>query len=368
MLRVDYDYQIFSMQQFGGISRYFYELAKRVAKTEGFSASIVAPMHINGYLANGGVTIRGMRIPRIPRTGRIISAFDRVASRLSYACTAPPDLLHETYYCPRTVAPRGCPTVITIYDMISEKFPADYPRGDGTSMAKRAAVARASRIICISENTRRDLISIFGIAPEKTTVVYLGFALTAGGNEPTARSPELPPFILHVGPRMGYKNFDRLLSAYAASPSLRRQFILLAFGSGPFSRKEQDHIRELGLDHSSVRQISGNDELLASLYRQAAIFVYPSLYEGFGIPPLEAMSFNCPVICGNTSSIPEVVGDAAYLFDAGSVDSLRCAMETVAASAALRADLVRRGRERIRRFSWDRCASETMQIYREAAQ
>jgi glycosyltransferase involved in cell wall biosynthesis len=114
--------------------------------------------------------------------------------------------------------------------------------------------------------------------------------------------------------------------------------------------------------------MSGDDALLSRLYRQATAFVYPSLYEGFGIPPLEAMSFDCPVVCSNTSSIPEVVGDAARLFDPADIDALRAAIEAVVGSPDLRDNLVRRGRKRIRHFSWDRTAMETMDIYRELVQ
>jgi glycosyltransferase involved in cell wall biosynthesis len=107
--------------------------------------------------------------------------------------------------------------------------------------------------------------------------------------------------------------------------------------------------------------------VLAGLYTAASLFVYPSYYEGFGIPPLEAMSFDCPVACSNTSSIPEVVGDAARYFDPTNIDSMRAVIEEVLGSAEIKATLVARGRERIKRFSWDRCAAETIRIYRELA-
>jgi glycosyltransferase involved in cell wall biosynthesis len=181
--------------------------------------------------------------------------------------------------------------------------------------------------------------------------------------------PRLPkPFFLHVGMRGAYKNFGNLLSAYASSPMLRRDFDLIAFGSNGFTQRENESIQDLGLTSLQVRHLSGDDALLGHLYREAVAFIYPSLYEGFGIPPLEAMGFGCPVLCGKTSSIPEVVGDAGLYFDPNRVEAIADAMERVALSAELRLDLVARGNERVRQFSWERCAAETLDVYRDLLQ
>lgn len=364
--KVVFDDQIFCWQEFGGVSRYFYELAKRVANKENFSASVVAPLYVNRYLAEGGIKVKGLHIPKVRNSGRIISALSGMVAPALIRSECP-DVLHETYYYRRrSLAPRGCATVVTVFDMTHEKFPDYFLARDRTSEAKYAAVMRADQVICISANTQRDLIDIFGVAPEKTVVIHLGFTLT----EQVASAiplPESRPFLLYVGPRGGYKNFDALLNAYAASRVLRNNFSLVAFGGGRFSTAEAERIQAFGLT-DTIRQMSGDDALLSMLYQQAAAFVYPSLYEGFGIPPLEAMGFDCPVVCSNTSSIPEVVGDAARLFDPEDIDALRVAIEDVADSSDLRDDLVRRGRERIKHFSWDRTAKETLDIYRELQQ
>lgn len=365
MPRVTYDHQVFSWQQFGGISRYYYELARRVAKADGFTASVVAPLHISSYLAQGEVPVRGFKLPKLPKTTRVIAAANRVLAPLAVRASCP-DVLHETYYRVNSYASGRYPTVVTVYDMIHEKFPNFFSSKDSTSASKLAAVSRAQFVICISENTRNDLIDIFGVSPEKTKTIRLGFSLTTE-KEPIVSSLGFGSFILYVGNRRGYKNFDALLTAYASSLILRREFKLLAFGGGAFSADEQSRMRDLALGADSVRQVSGNDTLLGAIYRKAAALIYPSQYEGFGIPPLEAMSFDCPVICSNTSSMPEVVGDAAYLFDPYDVNAIRMAMEAVLESPDIRAELVRRGRLRIQHFSWDHCASETMHIYRQLA-
>ncbi len=126
-------------------------------------------------------------------------------------------------------------------------------------------------------------------------------------------------------------------------------------------------MRAAGLRESQVSHFSGDDGLLRHLYANAAALVYPSLYEGFGIPPLEAMTVGCPVICSNVSSIPEVVGDAGLYFDPSSVEAMRDAMERLVSSSRIRTDLIARGRERSKLFSYDRCAEKTMDVYREVA-
>jgi glycosyltransferase involved in cell wall biosynthesis len=173
------------------------------------------------------------------------------------------------------------------------------------------------------------------------------------------------PYILFVGSRGGHKNFENLLRAYASSTWLRDQFYLLCFGGGPFTSKENALIAQTR-QAQRVRQIGGADAQLAASYRHASLFVYPSLYEGFGIPPLEAMSLDCPVACSHTSSIPEVVGDAAAFFDPTSIDDMRQTMESVLNTSATSARLVALGRTRAGMFSWQRCAQATAAIYRQA--
>jgi glycosyltransferase involved in cell wall biosynthesis len=178
--------------------------------------------------------------------------------------------------------------------------------------------------------------------------------------------PALPkPFFLYVGMRGGYKNFANVLSAYAAQPMLSKEFDLIAFGSNTLTAQEREAIGSLRLAPHHVRHLTGDDDLLGYLYGKAEALIYPSFYEGFGIPPLEAMSRGCPVICSNTSSIPEVVGNAGLYFDPHSVEAIADAMERVASLPSLRSGLAARGRERAKEFSWDRCTARTLDVYRE---
>lgn len=252
--------------------------------------------------------------------------------------------------------------VLTAYDMIHERFPQDFPANDPTRQEKAAAVGRADHVICISEQTRQDLIELLRVDPAKTSVVHLGFTLT--NENASAAIPPTRPFLLYVGYRGGYKNFAGMLRAYAASPRLRDAFDIVCFGGGEFKRAEVSAMRSLGLSTERIRQHSGDDAVLAAHYRSASALVYPSFYEGFGIPPLEAMSCDCPVVCSEGGSIPEIVGEAGECFDPLEPESMRLAIERVVFDDARRRQLLTRGRDRIKSFSWTRCAQETFEVYR----
>lgn len=362
--RIAYDHQVFVWQEYGGISRYIYEIAGRIAQTEGYVVSVVAPLHVNRYLAHASTDLRvlGMRIPKFPKTSRI---YKTVNSALTVPIMAwfKPDLVHETYYSAVSLAPKRAKVVLTVHDMIHERFKQYFSQGDPTSQNKALAVRRADHVICISEQTRRDLIELFKVDPAKLSVVSHGFSLIDRGVKTTEDVTSGRPFLLYVGNRGAYKNFEGLLLAFAAAPRLRNEYDLVCFGGGRLTAEENNSIARLRIPDRQVRQMSGDDAVLAGLYRTARALVFPSLYEGFGIPPLEAMSFDCPVVCSGVSSIPEVVGDAAVLFNPRDRDSMQTAIERIVDDNELRHSLIARGRERVKLFSWNRCAQETRSIY-----
>jgi len=201
----------------------------------------------------------------------------------------------------------------------------------------------------------------YNVPEERIKVIYLGNPLNL---EVTAPRIVDTPYILFVGLRGGYKNFDKLLTAYAQSKKLNKDFKLICFGGWKFIAHEQSLIRSLGLG-DKVLHYSGPDQILANLYKYSAVFVYPSLYEGFGIPPLEAMHYGCPVLVSNTSSIPEAVGQAGLYFNPTSADDLSFHLDKILHDDTLRNELIRRGHEQENKFSWDVCAQETLKLYRQ---
>lgn len=362
-MHVAYDHQIFSLQPYGGISRYFVELASRVAADPEFTVGITAPMHINRMLAGAhGVSVRGAYVPHMRGTGRVRWLSNTLLGG-AWHFASRPDVVHETYFSRFPAAWHGARTVVTVFDMIHELFPGAFALNDSTPARKRAAVKRASRVICISESTRRDLLERIDVDPECVSVVYLA-ADAALAHVGTGARLLAAPYVLYVGQRNGYKNFDTLLRAFAATGLAARGIVCACFGGGAWSTADRQITRAAELSPESVVHFQGGDEVLSALYRNAELFVYPSVYEGFGLPPLEAMVCGCPVACSSSGSLPEVVGGAAELFDPRDVADVARAIAAVVESSKRAEELRRLGALRASEFSWDRCATETKAIYK----
>lgn len=361
-LRVVFDHQIFSMQFYGGISRYLVELVRRLSARDDCNVSVLALAHLNAYVPSlPARLVRGRSVRHLRRTGRLRQRVNDVVTRLLLS-SARPDVVHETYYSAWRLAPAGVPTVVTVHDMTHELFPNYFPDAASLARRKAAAVRRAAHVICVSENTRRDLLQLIPMDPERISVIYLASSLSrAAGGASTETYANGQPYLLFVGDRRGYKNFTALLDAIALLPDGLRQVRLIAFGGGAFVTDELQQIARL-----SVRavQVRGDDAVLADLYSNAAALVYPSLYEGFGIPIVEAMVCGCPVICSNTGSLPEVAGAAAEFCDPRDLASIAGAIANVMTSSERASELRTRGFARGAQFSWTRCAEETYSVYR----
>jgi glycosyltransferase involved in cell wall biosynthesis len=366
--RIVFDSQIFALQQFGGISRYICALAEQLADQPGVNVRILAPLFINQYLkelkARREEMVRGVYLPPLPKLGQWVAN----ASNLLFSFTAhgtQPHIVHETYYSATPTYRGNAARILTVYDLIHEKFPQSFLPNDPVARQRARAIDRADHIICISESTRRDLIEIYRVPEAKVSVTYLGYDALSASGLVAANLVGPTPYLLYVGSRHGYKNFDGLIKAYASSAALQAAVRIVCFGGGALTVAERTLLAQHKLSHDAVLQIGGGDERLAALYQGASAFVYPSRYEGFGIPPLEAMSLGCPVVCSNTSSIPEVVGNAGEYFDPNDTDSMRHAFESVLQSPVRGQELVALGGARVHAFSWARCATETLAIYRK---
>lgn len=364
-MKIAFDYQIFFLQNYGGISRYFKLLAEELSLLEQ-EVKIFSGMNCNNYLPGLDKSlISGRKLSHYPkRTGRIIREINHFTQALKMSHWKP-DIVHETYYSKRLTSNVNCARVTTVYDMIHELFPKAFSSNDNTTERKKAAFSRVDHILSISHSTKADLIRLFGIDDSKISVVHLGVDAEFAKQPAIQLDVGVRPFLLYVGAREGYKNFDNMLKAIAQDSKLKNDFDIIAFGGGSFTSSERKLIEDLGFYDRQVSQISGEDKVLVQLYKQADAFVYPSLYEGFGLPPLEAMMCNCPVISSNTSSMPEVIGDAAEYFTPTDCHSIRQAISNVVYSTIRKEQLVLAGRERVKLFGWDKCASETLNVYKK---
>ncbi|MFK7893810.1 MAG: glycosyltransferase family 4 protein, partial [Granulosicoccus sp.] len=285
-MRIAYDHQIFSMQPWGGISRYFVRLAEEL-NAVGEDVSVMAHYHRNHHLEEVQKSLlKGTSVTAWPhRLGRLAKKLN--APLISRSLRQwPPDIFHETYYQGRARSTLKAPIVITVHDMIHEVMPEAFRTNDQTSARKREAVSRADHVICISENTRQDLLQFFDIPLSKTSVVHHGIdrPVQAITNQHPVPENSQPPFVLYVGKRGGYKNFQLILRAFAESSVLRGDFDIVCLGGGAFNAEELSLAASLGLSESQLRYESGDDEKLSRLYSNASVFVHSSKYEGFGLP------------------------------------------------------------------------------------
>lgn len=372
-LNVLFDHQIFIHQEYGGISRYVIELARQLHAMPEIDVSIYGGRHHNAYLdeVRTEINVKGRRVAHHASTGmKAVSVLANAAGFFAHASRIPATHVHQTYY-HEILRPLGKATqILTVYDMTHELFPDQVTSKGRIPEAKRRAVARADHVISISESTKRDLIRLLGVPEDRITAIPLGLssglAEHAGNPIPPARV-HARPYLLFVGQRSGYKNFHPFMRAFAAASGLKNDLDVLCFGGGELTAAERAELDALGFAESCVRQLAGGDDLLASAYRHAEFLVYPSVYEGFGFPPLEAMAFGCPVACSNTSSLPEVVGHAAVMFDPTSIEDMTAAIERLVGDDNLRQSCRAAGLARAREFTWQRCAELTRDVYRKTA-
>lgn len=268
------------------------------------------------------------------------------------------------------------PLVLTLCDLIYYIYPQACPSWIGHQYARfmiRAAARKARRIITLSEHSKRDLILHIGCPPEKVCVVYpaIDSEVFCRQDPASVEAVKLKfgirrPYLFYTGNHEPRKNLERLVHAFRRLPN-RKHFQLVL--GGRVGRRRQEFYHDIA-DLVATGEVILSGEIpesdLPPLYAGAELFVFPSEYEGFGLPPLEAMATGVPVACSGATSLPEVVGGAAVLFDPGSTGEIAAAMHRILSSKQLAGELREKGFERVRQFSWSSAAQQIMNIYEQA--
>ena len=360
LMNVLFDHQIFTLQKFGGISRYFVEIMKRMPDDINVNNSTL--LSDNFFLKTDAYRERKtFSIPLLKkRTKTELYLKVNDWKTLHDLREKKSDLFHPTYFNPYFLKALKTPYVMTVHDMIYERFPDLFDKSDPTIAQKKETITRADKIIAISECTKKDVMDIYGIPAERIEVIYHGHSIDPKVEQPVKGLPE--HYLLYVGQRFHYKNFNRFLQAFAQIHAQYPEMHLICTGK-KFSRNETELISRLGLSgYVSCRFV--NDKELAYLYSHALCFVFPSLYEGFGIPILEAYESKCPVALSNASCFPEIAGDAARYFDPYDIDSMAATISEILSDARLRSEMIDKGLHRVKGFSWEKTALQTAALYR----
>ena len=376
-MRVLYDHQIFSLQNYGGISRCFVELYRHmpascqvmiaVRESDNVYARELEGVRPLGYQYDHFICHR-----HFFGKGHLHQWYDRLTgggyypdyneqNTIELLKKGEFDVFHPTYFSDYFLPYlNGKPFVLTIHDMIPELYPQYFPKDDFQVVMKRKLAPLASAIVAVSENTKRDVVSILGVPEEKVHVVYHG---SPSPMEWAEKKYEFP-YILFVGQRGFYKNF--LPFVKAVIPTLRRHKDLHVVCTGsPFNDEEQAMIIGYDLQERFHASLVKDDSELFALYHHAQCFVYPSEYEGFGIPILEAYQAACPVLLNHTSCFPEIAGDAAIYFrmDKDGSDLAEKLESLLSMATDERRSLIERQTARLKNYSWENSARQLATIY-----
>ena len=353
-MKIFYDDQAFNNDnKFGGIARCFIEVIKRMP-CDVFVSVIYSKLYyissINPKIRDvfGNTSFRGKR--------KIRQLLNKINTYINLLCKKY-DLIHITG---EAIYPKWlvkAPVVITIHDCIPEKI---FQKGKPLPQ-RLVAMNYATRIVAVSENTKKDILNYYPSIPaDKITVIYHG----VNNFEKALNTNIYGRYLLYVGARSSrYKNFDNCVKALHDLFKEDKDIRLICAGN-PFNGDEVLLIEQLGLK-GRVISMECTDEQLVILYSHALAFIYPSKYEGFGIPILEAWRLNCPVILSNTSCFPEIAGNAGMYFDPMNVKDIEHAIRTVIYDEKKREELIELGRKRVELFSWDDAAKKLMLLYED---
>jgi glycosyltransferase involved in cell wall biosynthesis len=383
-MKVLYDFQTFNNQQYGGISRYYYELMNHFRKSDDIQFDLGLKYTHNHYATHSdflkvkvpnnrtiddmlwGINFKGK--------GKLFRYYSKLFNVNIYKENRKImvnklekgdfDVFHPTYFNDYFLPYLGNkPFVLTIYDMAHEIFAetllsvVDIKEFE----SKRMLAQQATKIIAISENTKRDIIGYYGVNPDKIEVIHLANSLDPETENPNLQLPE--KYVLYVGNRNFYKNFYVFAAAMARLMQKDKDLYVVCAGGGQIYEFEKRYLKMMGVEDRFI-SAPADDASLVIAYKNSLAFVYPSLYEGFGIPVLEAFACGAPVVASNISSLPEIGGGAAEYFEPKDIDSMSGTIAKVIYDPKLRSEMIIKGYTQEKQFSWAKTAEATKSLYK----
>jgi glycosyltransferase involved in cell wall biosynthesis len=285
-----------------------------------------------------------------------------------YLNTHRPDdiFLSPAHYSPRSLR---SPLIVTIHDLSYFYYPDEFLKKDLYKLTNwtKDSITKAKKIIAVSKTTKKDILKFYNVPEEKVSVIYNGYEKRDTDENKKDNTSidlsDLKNYILYVGTIQPRKNLTTLIEAFAKFHTEQPDYKLVIVGrKGWLYEKIFTKVKEMNVEDSVIFTGYLPDSTVKKLYKDAFCFVLPSLYEGFGLPVLEAMSMGCPVIASFSSSLPEIGGEACLYFDPKNPAELTDKMNMLIQSAELRADLIQKGKQRVKEFSWQKCAEQTLDL------
>lgn len=363
MRKIFIDHQTFSLQKYGGISRYFANIYQNTLQKPDITSELGILYTRNYYLKDYPAVFN--------RTvGEFLFKKERKYYKWNNKYSAylikknNHDILHPSYYNPYFLKYNKKPVVITVHDMIHERFPEYFNQSEITARNKRLCIENANHIIAISDATKKDLIDIYQVSEDRITVLHHGYQISSDGYHSASVTTQANAgrYLLYIGDRSGYKNFSFFLQAVSGflreDPTLK----LICAGGGGFQVAEEETISRLKIS-KQVKQISATDKELSELYQKATAFIFPSLYEGFGLPILEAFQNSCPVIASSNACFHEIGENAIAYFNPQDLHSISETIKEVMNNPLLREKLIASGRDQLLKFSMESCMNKTIAVY-----
>jgi len=348
----------FFHQRFGGVTRYSLSLIEKMIHNE-INFKICAPIYKNNYIKKiKNKYIFGAYFSKYPNI--LLLRYINNSLINFYLKDKNKKLVHFMYdpeYLPKNVTQKK---IITIHDTIHEKFNKSYK--DNFFLKRKKILEQMDKIICVSENTKKDLMKFYNLDNKKVSVIYngadhLNFIATENKNIVSDK-----PYILYVGSRAKYKNFRLFVESFKKSEKLFNNFNIICFGGGYFSKSEINYFKELNILNKIIL-VLGDDKSLKIHYENASLFVYPSLYEGFGISILEAINVGCPALASDIPVFREILGDKMCFFNPKSHEDLIFNMEKILFDSENQKNLITIGKKISEKYSWSICYNHTIGLY-----
>lgn len=361
-MKILFDNQIFQAQKYGGISRYFNEISN--LKVYGVDTEIINHNNFSKVKIKKDVISRGIRYSKrklgIDKPMTINNYPEILTERIILNDF---DIFHPTYYHTYFLNYLKMPYVLTVHDMIHEIYPEYFYFKDRTSLLKKELCDKADAIISVSETTKIDLLEIFKTDENKITTTLLGSGFDKVNPLKPSKTEDLYNYILFTGNRSSYKNFYFMINAISEFFLSDKTLKLVCTGN-PFTINELQYFKDKKIGENITHVSPKSDSELAWLYQNALCFIFPSLYEGFGIPILEAFASKCPVISSTGGSLKEIGGKGVNFFNPKSQKELKIALADVLYNNSTKEKLIKNGLYEFQKYSWDKCRKETFDVYK----